>query len=138
MPDRQENAIITASVDGRVLGVFEDRTGGISDSASTTYPLGGMGKRRALGGRAEVTNVIVVRIFDIQAQGYIGWLRGRAGKGVMIVKEQPCDDEGNPEGPLETWTGVLKSVHPNDRKSDGGAAAQLTLEMTVEGPVAVT
>ena len=136
MPDRQDNALITVSVDGRSLGIFEDRSGGVSDSASSTYPLGGMGKRRALGGKPEVTNVTVTRIFDEAARGYIKWLRGRAGKGVMIVKEQPLDDEGLAIGDLETWTGLLKSVAVADRKADAGAAETFALEMVVEGPVA--
>jgi hypothetical protein len=140
--DRQDNVYISASITDAQgllkLGRWEDRSGGQSDSASTTYAKAGVGGRRALGGRQEVANVVVKRIFDTEVQGVVGRLRAGAGKATMQVTEQPTDDEGNAVGHLETWSGKLKSVHVGDRSTETNAAEILELEMVVEGEVAVT
>lgn len=141
MGNRQNNSLITVSVEHKAfgglfsLGVFEDRSGGESDSTSTRYPRGGLGTNEALGGRPEVTNVIVARLLDEEARGYRKKLRSVAGKATLIVHEQPIDDEGTPEGEPETWTGKLKKVSPSDSKAESSAARILTLEMVPSGPV---
>lgn len=139
MPNRQDNVRITAEVDGvGDLGTFEDRAGGASDSAAVTYQLGGMGGRVALGGAKEVTNVTIKRIYDDKARTYVSKLRGLTGRGRMTIKEVPLDDEGVAiDTAMEVFRGILKSVHVADRKSDAAAAAEIDLEMVVDGPVGV-
>jgi hypothetical protein len=132
MPNRTDNVRITVTVDGKTIcDVWEDRSGGHSDSTSVAYQRGGMGPRLALGGRQEVTNVVVKRIFDDEARAIIKTLRARAGRAPMTVSEYVVDDEGNILGDAEIWKGILKSASKADVKADGGAAAELDLEMTV-------
>lgn len=142
MADRQDNVYISASITDKNgvlnLGRWEDRSGGQSDSASTTYAKAGMGGRMALGGRQEVANVVIKRIFDGEMQAAVERLRAGAGKARMQVTEQPVNDEGIAEGSLETWVGVLKSVHVGDRSTETNAAEVIELELVVEGEVAVS
>ena len=144
MANRQDNAYISVSitdVHGLLnLGRWEDRSGGQSDSASTTYAKAGIGGRSALGGRQEVANVIVKKLYDAEMQGVIGRLRKGVGKATMQVSEQATNDENEVEtgAPLETWKGILKSVHVADRSTESNAAETLELEMVVDGEVAVT
>jgi hypothetical protein len=141
MGNRQDNAYISASITDRqgllLLGRWDDRSGGQSDSASTTYARAGVGGRTALGGRQEVANVVIKRLFDAEAQGFVARLRAAAGKAQMQVTEHGTDDEGNQEGPTETWNGILKSVHVSDRSTETNAAQVIELEMVVDGEVAV-
>lgn len=139
--DRQDSVYISASITDAKgtlkLERFEDRSGGQSDSAAVTYAKAGMGGREALGGRQEVANVIIKRKYDDFMRGAIARLRAGAGKAAMTVTEQGTSAEGIPEGPTETWRGVLKSVHVSDRATDANAATTIELEMVVEGEVAV-
>lgn len=130
--DRQNSVRITAKVDGVDLGIFEDRSGGESDSDGQPYQLGGLGGPRALGGAPVFSNLIIKRLMDDQARGYIKWLRGRAGKGQMVVTELPINDDGEAIGEPEVWTGELKRVAPPDRSAESSTGAQLDLEMIVE------
>lgn len=142
MGNRQDNARITASITDSggllSLGLWDDRSGGQSDSASTTYPRAGVGGHTALGGRQEVANVVIKRLLDTEAQGFIRRLRAGAGKATMQVTEQASNDEGELEGPIEKWTGILKTVHIADRSTGSNAAETLELEMTVSGEVVVS
>ena len=138
MGNRQDNAYITASItDGEgvlSLGVFDGRTGGQVDSAAVSYPRAGIAGHLALGGRTEVTPVVISRIYDSEAQAYIARLRRGAGKVQMQVAESLTDDEGNVlTSPTTQWTGVLKMVHVSDVSQDANAAQTLEIEMTVEG-----
>lgn len=136
--NRQDTATVTASVqlaDGTWLrlGVFQDRKGGASDSASTTYSMGGSSnKRRALGGRPEPTTVTISRLFDDEAQAWEKLVRSRAGKAQMTVSEQPQDIEGNAIGDPLTWAGVLKNVHKLDYNAESTTAQTIELEMVTE------
>jgi hypothetical protein len=136
--NRQDNARVTAEVqraDGSwlKLGVFEDRKGGASDSASVAYNLGAMGPRLALGGRQEPEAITITRLFDDEAAGYEKELRERAGKATVNITEVPLDDEGNaqPSG-SRTWSGKLKKFHKLDYNAEANAAEQIELEVTVE------
>lgn len=133
---RQDQALITVTVDGVALGTFETRTGGDTDSNETTYRLGGMGPRVALGGNVMVGNVTVARLYDTDAQSRAKWLLGRAGKGKMVVTEQALDLDGNSTGDPLVWSGVLKRVQTPERNADSDNAATLELEMSVSGRVA--
>jgi hypothetical protein len=137
---RQNQALITVSVtdaDGSLvsLGVFEDREGGETDSQETTYRLGGMGPRISLGGNQNVGNVTVRALYDDARRARAKWLRGRAGKARMIVKEVDLDADGNALDTGHTWTLTLKRVTTPPRSADSDSAAQIELEGTANGPV---
>lgn len=132
---RQNQARVTVAVDGVVLGVWEDREGGDTDSSDTTYRLGGMGPRISLGGSVAVDNVIARCLFDDDRRSRAKWLLGRVGKGRFVLTEQPLDVEGAADGEPFVWRGTLKRVALPERGADSDDAAQLEVEATISGPV---
>jgi hypothetical protein len=132
---RQNQARITATLDGTALGVFEAREGGDTDSQETTYRLGGMGVRISLGGNVEVANVTIRRLFDVQAQSQAKFIIGRVGSGVLVVSEQPLNADGEAVGEPYVWTCTLKRCALPERDADADDAAQIELEGTVSGQI---
>lgn len=133
---RANQSRVTATLDGVALGIFEVREGGETDSQETTYRLGGMGPRIALGGNVEVGNVTIRRLFDATAQQQRKFIDGRVGKGSLRVTDQPLDVDGNNYGDPDVWNCVLKRFARPDRDADADDAAQMELEGTVVGRVA--
>jgi len=132
---RENQALVTVTVDGVSLGTFEEREGGDTDSNETTYPLGGMGPTISLGGTQSVDNVTVRVLYTDAIRARRKWLRGRAGKGSIVVTEQPLNTDGVADGEPDVWRGTLKRVKTPNRAADSNNAAQLELEMTVSGGV---
>jgi hypothetical protein len=96
---RKDNFKVTASIDGKDLGIWDKLSGGAIDSTETRYRPGAMGKEISLGGVVTVTNVVIERYWDLQREGgVINWLIGRVGKGVVTVKKLPLDVDGNAFG----------------------------------------
>lgn len=135
MPYRQQQSRLTLTVDGVNLGVWEDKTGGDTDSNSAQYNLGGMGPRISLGGSQQVNNVVVTKLQDADIQARIKWLRSRAGRGAAVVIDQPVDDEGTAWGEPEVFSGVLKRVKSSDRSASSNNAATVDAEIEINGSV---
>lgn len=133
---RQDRFRVTASVDGRDLGVFETFSGGEVDSEETTYKLGGMGARVSLGGSVTVGNVTIGKLWTESVQLLTHWLISRAGKGRLVIKKQALDVDGNAFGIPLTYGGVLKQVNPPEVDANSSDAAVLELEQTPDGTVA--
>lgn len=130
---RQQQARLTLTLDGVSLGVWDDRTGGDTDSNSTQYFLGGMGPRISLGGQQQVNNVIVQVLFTDAIQARSKWIVSRVGKGKLTVSEQPLDDDGNALGEPNVWTGRLKRAKVPERGANNNNAAQFEVELEVDG-----
>lgn len=136
MPSRQQQSRVTLTVDGVNCGVWDDKTGGDTDSNSVQYFLGGGGPRVSLGGSQQVNNVVLQRLEDDEILGLAKWLTGRAGKGNAVCTQQKLDDEGNPIHDPFQWTGKLKRFKLADVQSQANAAAQCEAEIEVSGPMA--
>jgi hypothetical protein len=133
---RQDSYAITASLDDRDLGVFETFSGGEIDSEETTYRLGAMGPRVALGGAVTVGNVTIGKLNELAwSQSIVHWLISRAGKGTLTIKKQPLDVDGNAFGRPLTYTGKLKQVNPPEADANSSDAAVLELELSPAGTV---
>lgn len=133
MPSRQQQARITISLDNVSLGVWEDRTGGDTDSNSVQHFLGGMGPRISLGGPQQVANVVCATLFNDDIQAKSKFIIGRVGKGNIVITEQPLDDEGNAIGDPYVWPGKLKRAKVPDRNAQSNTAAQFEIEVEVSG-----
>ena|SRR5215471_14233546 len=134
---RKDNYAVQVVLDGQDLGVWDKKTGGEVDSDDTTYKPGGMAPRVSLGGSVNVGNVTLSRLFDLSRdQQIIHWLISRVGKGWLVVKQTPLDQDGNNLGwaPV-TYQGVLKTVTPPEVDSTSSDAAELELQMTPSGLV---
>lgn len=98
--------------------VFNERTGGKTDSEGGKSFPGGMRPQKANGGQKIVEDVTVKGEFvpATHAQ-HVEWLKSRAGKGNAGVVENGLDAEGNVWGRVGAWSGKLKSVDPGDYNS---------------------
>lgn len=133
---RQDQHLITVTVDGHNLGVFDKAPGLEADSAETKYKPGGMGPEIVLGGSQTVSNITVSRLYDIQRDHELAKsLLPRRGKAPMSVSWQPLDPDGNPFGKPLVSQGRLKKVKFPDMDSEGTGAAMLELEMSTAGTV---
>lgn len=130
------NTSVTVTVDGRKLGIFAFKSGGQTEADDTKFRPGSMQPEISLGGPVSVENVTVRKLWDAELRGLTNWLRTRVGKGGMTVIVQPLDQDGVPQGPSETYTGVLIRCTPPEADANVNDAAQLELEMSSNGSVA--
>lgn len=136
MPSRQQQARITVSLDNTDLGVWDDKTGGDTDTNSVQYFLGGMGPRVSLGGNQQVANVVLAKLYDDDIRSKRKFVIGRAGKGIAVVAVQDLDDEGAAIGDPDVYRGRLKRAKPPDRNANNNNAAQFEIEIEVNGSMA--
>lgn len=133
---RQDQHLITVTVDGNNLGVFDKAPGLEADSSETKYKPGGMGPEIVLGGSQTANNITVSRLYDITRDHELARaLLPRRGKAPMSVSWQPLDPDGNPQGKPLVTQGRLKKVKFPDMDSEADGAAMLELEMSTAGTV---
>jgi hypothetical protein len=133
---RQDQNLVTVSVDGVNLGTFDKKTGGGTDSTETKYKRGGMGREVSLGGSPMVPNVTVSRLFEgLRDLELVRWLYTRAGKGRASMTEYLLDADGNVFGRGDTYSGILKKVMKGDTDSNSTGARTYDLEISTEGTI---
>jgi hypothetical protein len=120
--------LVTVTIDGAPIGVFDSRTGGETDSDITKRNTGTGPKVYA--SRSATGDVTVVRGYERERDHELArGLERRAGRALMTVSEQPLDEDGNPWGKPKVWSGVLKSVDSGEVDSDSEDPRDLTLVM---------
>jgi hypothetical protein len=125
------------TLDGVDLGTWDKRSGGAVDSNELTYQPGAMAPRISLGGALALANVTVARLYDLSRdQAKVHWMITRVGKGRVVIKQIPLDNDGNNTGqqPI-TWQGVLKALTPPEVDSTANDHAEITLEVVPDGYV---
>lgn len=136
-PTREDTWLVTASLDGRDLGVWDTASGGEIDSEEAKYRPGGMGPEISLGGSRTIGNLTIGRYLDTARDWpLIKWLASRTGAGRGTVGITPLAIDGSRAGDPLTYQGTLKTVTRPDLDSTGTDAAILELEFTVDGNVA--
>jgi hypothetical protein len=126
----------TVSVDGRPLGVFDTWSGGEADSDETKHSGGGMGPEKSYGGRQITGNVTVGRVYERERDHeLVRWLIGRRGRASVVASRQPLDRDGNAYGRPLVYTGVLKTVSPQDVDSDSSDLDQFELEISTDSVI---
>lgn len=131
---RQDQWLVTATVDGVSIGIFDKMTGGEITSEETKYAPGGMQPQVSLGGMRSVENVTISRL--ARGEDDVHWLFERAGRADMSVTRQPLDADGNAYGRPVTYSGKLQGVTPAEIDSESSDAALLELEMAPSGSIA--
>lgn len=127
---------ITLYVGGRLIGVFDDFTGGAITAKETKHRPGGMGPEVSLGGQPSIGNISVMRGFDRERDNDIRrFLQNGVGKERSVVIKQPLDRDGNPFGRADTYGGVLNGFTPADVKADGNDADTYTIEVSTDGQI---
>ena len=133
-PTREDTWLITCSVDGRDLGVFDTLSGGELDSEESKYKPGGMAQEISLGGTRTYGNLTITRYCDrVRDWPLIKWLAGRVGAGRGAIGATPLTAFGERAGEPLTYGGTLKVVTPPEVDSTGGDAAMISLEFTIDG-----
>jgi hypothetical protein len=133
VPTREDTHNVTCSVDGRDLGIFDQKTGGEIDSEEQKYNPGGMVGEISLGGRRTIGNVTIERYYDaLRDHPLVPWLANRVGAARGVIGVTPRDAYGVVQGDPITYGGTLKTVSPPDIDSTGTDAAKISLEFTID------
>jgi hypothetical protein len=135
--NRKDQSAITVTIDGLDTGgVWEKKTGGAIDSDDTKIYPGARQAPQSLGGKQLPENITLVRTFDLDRDlpKIKGWMN-RAGKASVVVKDQPLDADDNAFGAPLVQSGKLKMVSGIDRDSEDSGAAQVSLEVSIDGTV---
>jgi hypothetical protein len=127
---------VSVSIDGTNLGTFDKMAGGNIDSTETKYKPGNMAPQMSLGGSVEVSNVTVSRLYDLSRDhSRVPFLKGKVGKGTVVVRKQPLDVNGTPFGTPVVYTGKMKSLNMPEPDSESSAAAIMEIEVSTVGMV---
>ena len=134
----QQNYNVTVTIDGSIIGTFDNMTGGEIDSESSKHRSGGMGAQKVYGGPKMVGDVTVTRVFDRErdAPELFHRLARLVGKGRCTVSKQPLDADGNANYPPIVYRGVLKTLTPGEVNSNSADVDTYDLVVTTEGDIA--
>lgn len=133
---RSDQYDISVTVDDRDLGTFDKMSGGDVDSEETKYKPGAMAPQISLGGSVTVSNITVQRLYRLDRDPpQIPFLKGRVGRGQVVIKKQSLDVDGNPYGTPITYQGKLKMLNLPDADSESSAAAMLQMEISSAGTI---
>ena len=129
---RQDQRSVNVVIDGQFTGVWDAKSGGMTDSEETTFRPGAMAERIALGGAQTIENLTCSRLFNLSRDlpRIKSWMH-RAGKADVTVVEIFLDADGNAFGNPITYVGKLKSVSPPEHDSESSDAAKVEIEVTV-------
>ena len=133
IPTREDTQMVVANVDGRDLGIFDTFAGGEIDSEEAKYRPGAMATEISLGGRQTIGNVTIGRYYDVlRDHPLYKWLASRAGRAPGSAYWVPLTINGSVGGDPVLYLGTFKRVQHSDMDSNGGDAATLELEFTIE------
>jgi hypothetical protein len=113
------------------LGTFDGFDGGEIDSEEAKFYPGGLAQAVSLGGRVNVGNVTVSRLYDLardHANG--GYLIAAVGKAKVIITKASLDVDGNAIGTPYVYKGTLKTFTPPNHDSQSSDPALFELEIT--------
>ena len=133
---RQDQFLITATYDGKPLGVWDKKAGGAPTAQDTKYRPGGMAPEVSLGGPVSVDNVTLTRMYDPVAQkALLKTLMGLVGRARIAVTQTDLDQFGAPLGSPFTYSGTLIKVTPPDADSMSNSASLIEIEISTDGRV---
>jgi hypothetical protein len=133
VPTREDTHLVTVSVADRLLGIFDQKSGGEIDSEESKYNPGGMLGEISLGGRKSYGNVTVERYYDVlRDHPLMTWLAPLVGKARVAIGIAPQSVDGVVQGDPYTYSGTLKTVSPPDVDSTGTDAGKWSIEITVD------
>ncbi len=129
----QYNVTITIAYGGqsRDLGTFDGFSGGEIDSEETKFWPGGMAQQISLGGRRNVNNFTVQRLYDLARDHPImGWIAGGVGKADVTCTKTSLTVDGVATGRPLVYRGKLKQLSPPDHDSESSDAALYEIEVS--------
>jgi hypothetical protein len=126
----EKNARVTWTLDGRNMGVVLTKDGGGVDSEEKKLRPGGGEAEESLGGTSTRENITLEVLQRNTSLVNVRFAESRAGKGVVLVVEQPLDIDGFADGPPHQTRGTLKAIKPSKRDANGSDEAKYTVEIT--------
>ena len=133
---RQDEFLVTVTVDGEKLGTWSKCTGGATSAQDTKFRPGGTEGEVGLGGPRSVENVTVERGYDpARDHSLIKRLRSKVGYARAVAVKQPLDKAGVPYGDPDVFSGTLLKASDPDYDSTSASAAMAVLEISCDGSV---
>lgn len=127
---REQLFLVTLSIDGTDLGVWDKWDGGDMDSASTKYRSGGSAIEEDLGGAITFSDITIARNYRLSRDaGVLGFLFSKVGIGTCVVSKYPLNRDYSVFGPYIQAQGPLKTV--TDPKVDSNAANPAILQLAI-------
>lgn len=124
----QQQWLITGTVDGIPIGIFDSHSGGGADADVQKHRGGGMGEEKAYAAMPAFGDVTITRVCERERDVELHRrLFPRAGRALASLSFQPLDDNGSPWGTPFTRSGRFKSI--SDPESDSNSASPATFEL---------
>lgn len=127
---RSDQTLIHVTITGSFLdkSAWASMDGGDMTATDTKTRPGGMGDEKNLGGPRSRTDCIVERQYTNDLiHPIIANLESLCGTGAGKISWTTLDGDGNPNGPTESITGVLKEVKKPKWDANASGTAFLTL-----------
>ena len=124
-----EQWLITATMDGVSIGVWDTASGGGSTADTRGYRRGD-GSLMDRGGPATFEDLTVSRIWDNEMDLNVR-MTGLCGRAAVSVTKQQKDEDGAPFGRAKTYMGRLKGVTDPDANSNESGDAMFSFVVGV-------
>lgn len=132
--NREDLYLVSLTVAGIDLGVWDTFDGGTVETQSTKYRSGGQADAVSLGGPRDTSDVNVGKKYESDVNAVYHWLTAQVGKpDIAVVTRQPLDREFKAFGRPEVYKGTVKSVAPPKSDSNSNAAAIIAAVVEVTG-----
>lgn len=123
----QHQSLITAVVNGKPVGEFATRTGGESSGEVGKYRPSAGAKQRTRKGLTDNADVTITREMETEDYDLVRDLRKVAGRGSIVITDQPLDDDDVAFGRPTIFTGTLMSANGGDVDANSNDARDLEL-----------
>lgn len=130
MAGREDNSLITISIDGTPWGVWDQAEGRATTATQTKYYPGGMAAGVELGGRSGTEAGTYRKLLTpTEWNIMLDHKENSVGKAEVVVSEQMLDDDKNPVGRPMVIRGKLGTVNPGNANSN--AQGERLMEIVV-------
>lgn len=131
---QEQEFLVTVSIDGDLLGIFDTFDGGDVSSEAKVYRAGGMADPEVLSAAPATEDVTVSRGYRGERDGPLKrTLNNKVGHDITIGKQPLNGDKSIVPDSLETFTGKIKSVSGPSHNSEGTDVSKLTIVATIRG-----
>jgi hypothetical protein len=129
----EQSELVTASVDGISLGVFDTQSGGDAAAPSTQHRGGGQSGLRSYRTRPKYSEITISRVLNLAVDWeLIRQLIPLAGLVMGSVTIQPLDADLNAYGTSRTATGMFLGVKNVKVDSNSDALQMFELDFSVD------
>lgn len=127
-----QQSLISVTVDGQPLGIFDTLSGGATTADATKHRSGG-GQMKSYPALPDTDDLTVSRDYDRERDHEkLRALRRRVGRANgCSISEQPLDDDGAPWGKPTVYTGRLTGVSPGEADSNSGDVRMFELTFQI-------